>query len=201
MMKTIVWDIDDVLNDLTRTWFKLVWSKENPGTSMKYEQLSENPPDKLLGIERREYLASLDEFRLSPEADAMQPDTEVLKWFDTWGDKYRHLALTARPIRTVSPAVAWLMRNYGEWFQTVSFVPSSRPDENPRQPDRSKSDFLAWLGKADYFIDDHAQNVAGTTGLGIRAFLVAQPWNDSSLGLNEILKIINDENKLGQDHP
>jgi hypothetical protein len=128
----------------------------------------------------------------------MKPNTEIIRWFDNWGGKYRHLALTARSIKTVSPAVKWLLHHFGDWFQTVSFVPSQRPDEHPKQPDKSKREFLAWLGKADYFIDDHAENVIGTADLGVRPFLVSQPWNDSSLKLIEILKIINDENKAGK---
>ena len=194
-MKTIVWDIDDVLNDLMRSWFELCWKKEHAGSAIVYSDIRENPPHKFLGMDESDYLKSLDKFRLSSSAEEMNPHPVVLKWFEKYGANYRHIALTARPIKTVAPAVKWLMSHYGEWFQTISFVPSKRPDEHPGQPDRSKSDFLAWLGKADYFIDDMAEHVNRAAGQGIRAFSVAQPWNESNLNLIEILEIIGKENR------
>jgi hypothetical protein len=194
-MKTIVWDIDDVLNDLMRSWFEISWKKDHAGTSIIYADIKENPPHKFLGMDELEYLISLDKFRLSPEAAEMKPDRAVLGWFKDDGASYRHIALTARPIKTVAPAVKWLMRHYGEWFQTVSFVPSKRPDEQPRQPDKSKADFLSWIGRVDYFIDDLDRHVNEAAGLGIRSFLVAQPWNDSKLRLTEILELIGKESR------
>ena len=194
-MKTIVWDIDDVLNDLLRRWFETCWKKEHPGSLIRYEDISENPPHKVLGIRESDYLKSLDAFRLSAEAEEAKPDAAVLKWFNEEGAGYRHMALTARPIRTFVPAVKWLMRHYGEWFQTIGFVPSKRDDEHPRQPDKTKADYLVWLGNADYFIDDLTGHVNSAAGLGIRAFLVSQPWNESELGLAEILGIISRENR------
>ena len=196
-MKTIVWDIDDVLNDLTRSWFDLVWKRENPYTEMKYEQLMLNPPHELLGMSREAYLSSLDRFRLSPEAEAMKPHGDVVNWFKEWGALYRHVALTARPIKTVSPAISWLMRHFGEWFEAFGFVPSWRPDENPMQPDKKKTDFLAWICKADYFIDDNTENMTGADKIGVRSFLAAQPWNNSNMMLSEILRVINNQNGLG----
>jgi len=193
-MKTIVWDIDDVLNDLTRSWFDSVWKRENPEMEMQYEQLTLNPPHELLGMSREAYQCSLDRFRLSSEATEMKPDSSVLNWFNKWGAEYRHIALTARPIKTVSPAVSWLMDNFGEWFEGFGFVPSRRLDEHPKQPDKKKRDFLAWLGKANYFIDDHVENIEGSDELGIRSFIAAQPWNGGNMTVIEILETINREN-------
>jgi hypothetical protein len=194
-MKTIVWDIDDVLNDLTRAWFEGVWLKTHKNLGMRYENLLENPPDKLLNISKADYLSSLDQFRLSPEAEDMDPEKGVLRWFMESGENFRHLALTARPIKTMSPAASWLLKHFGEWFQAISFVPSWRIDENPKQADRTKHEFLQWLGKADYFIDDHSENVRKAKELGVKVFLVSQPWNNSQLKLLDILKIINKENQ------
>jgi hypothetical protein len=194
-MKTIVWDIDDVLNDLMRSWFEICWKRKHAGSSIVYADIRENPPHKFLGMNEEEYLRSLDRFRFSTEGEEMKPDAAVLKWFGEHGAYYRHIALTARPIKTVAPAVKWLIRHYGEWFQTISFVPSKRPDEHPQQPDKSKADFLAWIGKADFYIDDLPVHVNSAAALGIKAFLVAQPWNDSRLALTDILEIISKENR------
>lgn len=197
-MKTMVWDLDDVLNDLMRSWFERCWKPEHAGSSIVYEDLRANPPYTILGMEEQDYLCSLDRFRLSAEAGEMKPDPAVLQWFKDHGAEFRHIVLTARPIKTLAPAVAWLMQHYGEWFQTISFVPSARPDEHPEQADKTKADFLAWLGKADYYIDDLPAQVSNAAYLGIKAFVVAQPWNESKLGLIDILDSIANENRSGK---
>lgn len=186
-MKTIVWDIDDVLNDLTKQWLDKCWLPSYPECAVKFEDLEENPPHRLLGISREEYLASLDAFRLSPEARAMLPDQYLMNWFRDNGLRFRHIALTARPRKTVSSAIDWVLRYFGEWFQTFSFVPAARPDQAPGHPDHDKADFLSWLGKADYFIDDNDGNVNAARDLGIKALLVSRPWNTAGLTLRHII--------------
>jgi hypothetical protein len=188
--KTIVWDIDDVLNNLTKKWFETEWLLVHSDCPLVYPQLTANPPHGLLGVSKEEYLESLDKFRLSPGAAAMVPDKILLDWFLEFGDRYRHIAMTARPRDSVYPAIKWLLDHFGEWFQNFSFVPSERPEQTSRQPDRNKGDYLAWLGKADYFIDDNTENYLAAKELGIRSFLVSQPWNKSDLSLGDILRII-----------
>ena len=64
-MKTIVWDVDDVLNDLMKVWFKGWTSSGGSLCPLSYDQLTGNPPHEILKISMPEYLASLDAFRLS----------------------------------------------------------------------------------------------------------------------------------------
>jgi phosphoglycolate phosphatase-like HAD superfamily hydrolase len=187
-MKTIVWDIDDVLNDSTKVWLETNWLPFHPDCTLKYENLTENPPHGLLGIKREEYLNSLDKFRLSSQAQAMIPDLHLMNWFKENGIRFRHVALTARPRKTVSPAIDWVLRYYSEWFQTFSFVPAERDGESPSHPDHNKGDFLLWLGRADYFIDDHPGNIITASKLGIKAFLVARPWNSGGFTLEDIVE-------------
>ena len=129
-MKTIVWDVDDVLNDLTRAWFETEWLPLHPACRLGYHELKTNPPHELLGVSKTEYLTSLDRFRLSQEAASRAPDSALLNWFRAHGDQHRHIALTARPRETVCPALQWLLDHFGEWFQTVGFVPSERPGKS-----------------------------------------------------------------------
>jgi len=191
-IKTIAWDIDDVLNNLTKAWFELAWLPEHPDCDLRFQQIKSNPPHDLLRVPKEEYLASLDQFRLSPDAASMQPDNALVNWFIDHGNQYRHIALTARPRDTVSPAIQWLLKHFGAWFQAFAFVPAERPGQSSMQPDRSKADFLAWLGRADFFIDDSNENCLAAQELGIQSFLVAQPWNVSRLTVNDILKLIGD---------
>jgi len=187
-MKTIIWDIDDVLNDSTRTWLENCWRQAHPECTLKIDDLTENPPHRLLGIPKEEYLASLDAFRLSPQARAMVPDAHLIAWFRDNGSRFRHIALTARSRKTVSPAIDWMVLHFGEWFQTFSFVPAERRGEAPGHPDHDKAGFLSWLGKADYFIDDNHENIKAARFLGIEAFLVSRPWNKGGLALRDIVE-------------
>lgn len=186
-MKTIVWDVDDVLNDLMRAWFEGNWLPSHPECRLAYADIKENPPHRLLGIERAEYLESLDRFRLSAQAEDMTPDANLLKWFERYGRHFRHIALTARPSKTVYPALKWTILHFGRWFQTFSFVPSERPGEASVGLDKSKGDFLVWLGRANYFIDDSPANVDVAANLGIRSFLISRPWNSGEWELMDIL--------------
>ena len=60
-MKTIVWDVDDVLNDLMREWIEN-WSRPaRPGCTIAYHAITKNPPPRVLGISLEEYRKPLDE--------------------------------------------------------------------------------------------------------------------------------------------
>jgi hypothetical protein len=49
-MRTIVWDVDDVLNDLMAQWFSRGWKRERPTGAAEYCDLNENPPHASLGV-------------------------------------------------------------------------------------------------------------------------------------------------------
>jgi len=186
-MQTIVWDIDDVLNNLMQSWFEESWLPSHPDCRLSFIEITENPPHRLLGVDSTHYLDSLDQFRLSTEADRMIPDAFLLEWFRKYGPRFRHIALTARPVNTISPAVQWTLRYFGSWFQSFGFVPAKRPDATFSGPDKTKEQYLAWLGKADYFIDDSSDNISAATSLGIQAFLVKRPWNRGGSEIQDIL--------------
>jgi len=143
---TIVWDVDDVLNDLMHQWFRLAWMLEHPECSIEYSGLNENPPFTVLGVTCAEYLASIDLFRATEAGIHLAPNPELLEWFSKYGDKFRHIALTARPLETAPDVAAWVMRHFGAWIRCFGVVPS-RPTEGVPEYDKSKGEFLRWLGK------------------------------------------------------
>ena len=59
-LKTIAWDVDDVLNNLMRAWFEEKWLIDHPECNLLYEGLTENPPHRLLETNVDNYLKSLD---------------------------------------------------------------------------------------------------------------------------------------------
>lgn len=176
-MKTIVWDVDDVLNDLMRDWFTRAWCPAHPHCAVRYEDIVENPPHRVLGITREKYLSSLDAFRLGAGL-TMAPCGEVLGWFQRYGDCCRHVALTAVPLRAADISAMWVIRHFGRWIRSFNVVPSPRPDEALQTGDRTKKEFLEWWGKADVLIDDSLVNVSAARELGIEALLCPRPWNN-----------------------
>lgn len=190
-MKTLVWDVDDVLNDLMRAWFEQAWLSKHPECQLRYDQLLENPPSAILGVEREEYLVSIDAFRLSPAGTTLTPDPELLSWFAEHGGRFRHVALTARPLESAPAVASWVMRYFGFWIRTIGIVPSRPPRSAPAY-DLSKGDYLRWLGKGDALVDDTPDNLAQAEALGLSTFAWPQPWNQAQETKRAILNRLLD---------
>jgi hypothetical protein len=186
-VRTIVWDVDDVLNDLMYQWFSLGWKLERAASTAEYSKLSENPPHVSLGVTRKEYLASMDAFRKTSAGIDLTPNAEILAWFVAHGSKFRHIALTSRPLETAPEVAAWVMRHFGAWIRCFGVVPT-RTMEGVPMYDRGKGDYLRWLGKGDVLIDDTQENLEQAAEIGIKTFAWPQPWNDSQLTTTEILQ-------------
>jgi hypothetical protein len=184
--KTIVWDVDDVLNDLMGSWFRL-WRQAYPGCGVRYEDLKKNPPHEVLGITMEGYLHSLDAFRLSPSYQHMEPIEEVKDWFLQKGGQFRHLALTAVPLRAAAFSAQWVVRNFGLWIRTFHFVPSKRKDEMIPHYENDKTEALERLGTVDFFVDDHPEHVAVARKAGIKSLLFPRPWNSGRMTVTETL--------------
>jgi hypothetical protein len=191
-MKTVAWDVDDTLNSLTREWLDNWWSPRRSGAAVRFEQLAENPPHRLLGVAGEEYLASLDAFRLSEQATRIVPVPEVMRWFHEHGDRARHLALTATPIASASASAAWVMKYYGTWIRAFNFVPSPRMDSTAPVYDSNKTAFLRWFEKVDILVEDNPEVLAEARNLGIQTVEIPQPWNNSKITLSASLKHLAD---------
>ena len=114
-MLTVVWDVDDVLNDLMYQWFVHGWRAQHPECVISYEELTTNPPHEVLGIGCADYLSSMDLFRKTERARNMSPRPEILTWFCEEGGRFRHIALTARPLETAPDVAHWVMHYFGPW--------------------------------------------------------------------------------------
>ena len=190
-MKTVAWDVDDVLNDLMFQWFHVGWLKENPECRISYAELLANPPHAVLGVDSGAYLASMDRFRRTEHGSTMTPNPEVLIWFREQGHRLRHMALTARPLDTTPDVAYWVMRHFGAWVRCFGVVPT-RSDMGVPVYDRTKGEYLAWIGKADALVDDSDENIQQAASLGLRTFQVSQPWNQSNLSMSAMLRQLSD---------
>ena len=189
-MKTIVWDVDDVLNSLMRSWFEWAWLPAHPDCTIRYADITQNPPHLVLGITKAEYLDSLDLFRLSDQARLMEPNSDIVSWLRRYGDWFRHVALTARPLDTVPPIAEWLFLHFGAYIRTFSVVPVRQAVHVPHY-DQTKKEFLQWLNKADILVDDSQDNVESANSIGIRGVLYPQPWNSCQLTVADTLNLIS----------
>lgn len=190
-MKTIVWDVDDVLNDLMRDWLEQWWYKEHPACKVVYRDISHNPPHEVLGIGLEEYLESLDRFRLAVGA-TLKPNPEVLSWFQRYGTRFRHAVLTSVPMKAADISAGWVYKYFGNWIRSFNIVPSVREGDTFSRYDQSKKDYLLWWGKADIFIDDNLKNVTDAKEIGIDSILMPAPWNNSDQQRSDILQYLVD---------
>ncbi len=194
-MLTLAWDVDDVLNDLTRNWFETKWLAENPGSLIRYEEITKNPPAQILGISLDEYLASLDEFRFSDAFSRMLPNEEVLKWFSDFGQLFRHVAVTAVPRKAAHLSAAWVIRHFGAWIRSFNFVPSFRVGEDLPIYDEDKGAFLHSFGRADLLIDDNLENIASANRSGIKTLVFPRPWNNAKMTVRQMVAAIAEKVK------
>ncbi|HWA93862.1 MAG TPA: hypothetical protein VG844_04610 [Terracidiphilus sp.] len=190
-MQTVIWDVDDVLNDLMQQWFTLCWLPKHPDCQITYSEIVENPPHRVLGIAREQYLHSLDQFRATDYASNMCPNSEVLAWFQECGSRFRHVVLTARPLESTPDVARWVMQHFGAWVRCFGVVPS-RVSHNMPVYDWTKGEYLKWLRCGDIMVDDSPENIAQAQLLGMKALLYPQPWNSSIFTANSLLKRLSD---------
>jgi hypothetical protein len=175
-MKTIIWDVDDVLNDLTGEWYARAWVPTAPGAP-PYDRLAENPPHRVLGVSLATYLASLDDFRRDCYA-SLAPVSEVLEWFEAHGCECTHVALSAVPPAYADLTAAWVIKHFGRWINTFAFVPPTRERAHVSAMASSKRDYLSWLGRGDVLVEDRQETITAASTLGIAGVLVPRPWNE-----------------------
>lgn len=178
-MKTIIWDIDDVLNDLMHQWFNNYKFSHNLCIVDNYEEIIDNPPYELFNISKDNYLHSLDIFR-KQNFKLLKPKKEILDWFEQYGSITENIVLTATPISCVSYSAEWLFRYFGEWIISFHFIPSYRNNSYETIYYKNKGELIKSLNKKDIiFIEDNEKNIREAKKLNpdIKTFCVKQPWN------------------------
>jgi len=189
-MKLIAWDVDDTLNDLMRVWLEKWYLPRNRRCRAGYAGLRENPPHKALGLTLPAYQRSCDEFRLSGHYAAMPPVKDVLAWFKEHGAGYRHIAVTAAPLRAAHESAGWVYRHFGRWIRTFHVVPSPRKGLALPRYEATKAGFLRSIGGCDLFVDDSRENLRPLAAAGTKCLLVPRPWNGAPGTMAALLRSI-----------
>jgi FMN phosphatase YigB (HAD superfamily) len=179
--RVVIWDVDDVLNELMREWFDDWWRPGHPECTYRYADIAANPPHHVLGISEQTYLRSLDAFREDRFA-RLVPRPEVLEWFAEHGHRSHHVALSAPPEAFAHVSAGWVIEHFGQWIRTYAFVPARRGRPEVADPRTAKREYLEWLGRGDVFLDDREDNVESARALGLKGIVMPQPWSISSHG-------------------
>ena len=186
-MKTIAWDIDDVLNDLMGRWLES-YKKKTPDCKVSYPELLKNPPNEIVGISMQDYLSSLDSFRVQNYL-SLSPNPQILGWMKNNSKDFMHIAITSTPMSCAHLSSHWLFKNFGEWIRSFTFIPSKRSADTHPAFFENKADFLK-TQNIYAFIDDNEANISAAKKEGIRAILYPRPWNSQSADTNQILNSI-----------
>ena len=152
---------------------------------IEYNDIYKNPPHEIIGISFEQYIDSLDEFR-EKKFSSLLPNEIVLNWFMEKGYRFRHVALSAVPRKAAHISSQWVIKHFGHWIRTYSFIPSPRGERDSLY-DQNKYEYLKWLNKADIFIDDNERNFKHVSKLGIKPIIFPQPWNNQNKSIHEIL--------------
>lgn len=178
-MRVVIWDVDDVLNDLMRKWFEEWWRPRHAESTLHYIDLTVNPPHEVLAVSEEEYLRSLDAFRIE-RYETLVPQAETLAWFSEHGHRCRNVALTAVPATCAHLSAAWVISHFGRWIDTFAFVPTRDGVMSGKGRRLTKQEYLKWFGRGDVLVDDRSQNIESVKTIGMEGILVPQPWNTSS---------------------
>jgi len=188
----IIWDVDDVLNCLMEFWLNH-WNQGN-NSNISLKDIKENPPHEILGITKETYFTSLDEFRNSESGKYVLANSILMNWFEGHGNKFKHVACTARPIETMPNQAWWIYYNFGQWINTVHAAGAVRDSKIDYQTGL-KADFISYIDTEVIFIDDNEENINAVSKIGTETILYPQPWNNSVYSEEEFIEELN--NKLG----
>ena len=169
----LIWDIDDVLNELIPLCIDTTAQKLKPG--IKWTDVHSNPPLQELGCTLDEYRQVLDECRDSYLYDC-PPRQEVLEFFQEWGTHFRSVTLSSAPMHMAPRSAEWVLRHFGAWIQGTIFVPSPRKHVSVASAlFASKAEAVLALGGT--LIDDMPVNVEKVRAVGGKALYFPAPWN------------------------
>lgn len=188
MEKTLlIWDIDDVLNDLSRLCIESTAQKLRPG--IKFEEIKNNPPLPELGCDLEEFRLILDECR-DKYLYSQAPRKDVLAFFQKNGENFRSMTLSSAPMDMASRSAEWVLRHFGRWIHGTVFVPSPRKRVITGSPlFSSKAEAVVTLG--GILIDDMPINVEAVKKAGGKALYFPAPWNENkNLAVQDFFHIL-----------
>jgi 5'(3')-deoxyribonucleotidase len=172
---TVVWDVDETLNHYIQellVYINFCLDKNINFENIKYYNLTKSLPF-LTEVECWYYL---DKFKFIGKYEELKPNEKIYEWFQKYGHKAYHIALTAASLRASHISASWIFQNFGQWIRGIQIIPSD-PTENVIIYDKKKIDWLK-RNKADIYIEDCEENYIEAKKLGFESLLIKKPWNN-----------------------
>jgi uncharacterized HAD superfamily protein len=177
---TIGIDLDDVLLDFNTALCEFYNSSY--GTNYKREDFTDFYLERLWNVPTEEVKKVISEFydhdthwNTSPMPGAV---SAIQKLFS---QNHNLVIITAKPDTLRDRTQDWLMKHFGEVFQSVHFVGHYHLNTDGKK--RTKREVCDELG-VDIFIDDSMDNVVSVVGPERPAFLIDSPWNQGDVPQN-----------------
>lgn len=187
-MKTICWDVDNVLNNLIEEWL-IYYKYVNLGKydHIKFNQLLHYNLYNSLNITEKEFIESLDYFTIN-YYKTLKPNKVILNWFTLYGHLTHNIVLTAFPLRYIEISAQWVLKYYGQWIRSYAFTPLEIREDTIIY-DKTKSDYINRMGNIDIFIEDSEKNILNSQATN--NLILKRPWNNSEMDEIRLLKEIN----------
>ena len=112
-MALVIWDIDDVLNELSARWLEWV----NDPVITDKSQLTNPHFEEVLGWNRGHYLESLDRFRAERFID-LEPN-RLVQSFMSRHTQVSNVLLSATPLSCAPFSAQWGFVHFGQWIDGV----------------------------------------------------------------------------------
>jgi hypothetical protein len=190
----LVWDVDDVLNDLTLRVLEVLGFSTIP---TPVDLIPD--PSKLiesLGIDHDYYIGALDHFRRT-RFQELQPNHDVIKWLHSYGERFTCMALTSTPVEFFPVSAMWVMTHFNPWIDTIGCTPSKRPTDPLGMRYVTKGEHLQRLKVPYILIDDSAKNLTSVDPMSGKGMIFPTPWNstqNTGLFLDQLLLECSREN-------
>ena len=168
--KTISFDLDDTLFDVTRLFIQ--YANKNWGTNLSFSKVTDS--DRVFpGLTDEEETNLWLKFLEDPQTLKLSPSPQTKKTIDSLSKKYRLITISARdPVLQASGKI-WLDKYFKGKFDKVIF-------KKGKNGSNVKKSYLCLKEKAVIHIDDNIKHIKDCQEHGIAAILINKPWNAKS---------------------
>lgn len=188
-MKTIIWDVDDTLNNFRFDWF--LHNKEELKKidhDISYDYFNIKNPYNILNDNKDTFIKSLKDFK-NYNHFKITVNKEIYNWFYKYGKNYNHIILTKCSKDYFEFAVNFVNKYFGKWIQSYNYISGNKKDN--LNEFLTKAEFIKkYFKEIKYFIDDSEKNCKQVEELGIKTFCPKQPWNNG-MDIKDILEELN----------
>jgi uncharacterized HAD superfamily protein len=172
----IALDIDDVLVDTAAALLNDY--NEKYGTSLKKHHYYSKDTS-VLGVSDYEVAAErLTRYVLSGALTEAHPLADAVEAVKRLSVRYSFVGVTSRPADIAPATKEWVQMHFGDAVSDVLFTHFVMAANAPTGTSLTKVDVCSDIG-AVYLIEDHLHHAVPVADMGVKVFLINQPWNQA----------------------